>query len=110
MPTVNFYNRTKGLALRNGVVLVIRVGKTNSQGNFDNANQLDLPVGKGGNCKVSSSDSFRIEAEAKGLMSAAMKPASFAVLQPNRLTEDIQLYVIASDKGNLEIVHDDPDA
>jgi hypothetical protein len=63
MPKIRIHNRTKGTALPNGVVIVVRAGVTNSEGVFESPKEVVVQVGKSVDYDVSFSYAFRITAE-----------------------------------------------
>lgn len=104
MPKIRIHNRTKGTALPNGTVIVVRAGVTDSQGVFEAPKQLEVQVGKFVDYDVSSSYAFRITAEPKD---KTMKAANYFP-KKGSVTKDADVYIVASNKDHLEIILDKP--
>jgi hypothetical protein len=104
MPKIRIHNRTKGTALPNGIVIVVRAGVTNSQGVFEAPKELEVQVGKFVDYDVSSSYAFRITAEPQN---KTMKAANYFP-KKGTVTKDADVYIVASNKDYLEISLDRP--
>ena len=104
MPKIHIHNRTKGTALPNGVVIVVRAGVTNSEGVFEAPKQLELQVGKFIDYDVSSSYAFRITAEPQN---KTMKAANYFP-KKGTVTKDTDVFIVALNKDYLEISLDKP--
>ena len=104
MPKIRIHNQTKGTALPNGIVIVVRAGVTDSQGVFEAPKELVVQVGKSVDYDVSSSDAFRIMAEPQN---KTMKAANYFP-QKGSVKKDIDVFIVASNKDYLEISLDKP--
>jgi hypothetical protein len=104
MPKIRIHNRTKGTALPNGVVIVVRAGVTNSEGVFESPKEVVVQVGKSVDYDVSSSYAFRITAEPQN---KTMKAANYFP-QKGSVKKDTDLFMVASNKDYLEISLDKP--
>ena len=103
MPKIRIHNQTKGTALPDGIVILVRAGVTNGQGAFDGKpHELEVQVGKFIIYDVDSSEPFRITAEPKG---KTMKAANFFSKQGTKA--DAAVYIVAN-KDNLEVSYDKP--
>ena len=104
MPKIRIHNRTKGTALPNGIVTVVRAGVTNSQGVFETPKELVVQVGKFVDYDVSSSYAFRITAEPQN---KTMKAANYFPTK-GTVTKDTNVFIVASNNDYLEISLDKP--
>jgi hypothetical protein len=101
MPKGRIYNRTKGSAFPNGLVLVVRAGITNTKGVYvATPKELEVQFGKEVYYDISSSSPFRITAEPKN---KAIKAANYFPEAGKGIPKGTDVYVIASNKDSGEV-------
>lgn len=104
MPKIHIHNRTKGTALPNGIVIVVRAGVTNSEGVFEAPKEVVVQVGKFVDYDVSSSYAFGITAEPQN---KALKAANYFPPKGS-VKKDTDVYIVAPNKDHLEISLEKP--